>query len=529
MYIDALLEEFNFDPFGSSSLDNFSDVTDMYESGIRFNEEIYQEASGIVKKKGNIFRRLWNFIVKAWNWIVERFNKLIKFISSKVRPKKSTDQILEEIGVKPSQTAPSQSSSVGNEAPEQSVSSNSAVSSASKQSRHSTQSKLKITAPDGTPAELAFKDLNTAFDENGNVTMRVKDVTSKNNAKAPVKATPVANVGWKSAVYVLRCIENPGLFEGYNKAAECVNDVIEYIKSKKDGVKMFDSYIIKKVNELTQNVGQARREITSRDIDREYTFSLGKIREFNDTLNKISDMINKANSNLTDDTLFNIDQFLNLFNSFCLDVDTLQMGVNTLTSALMDVFSVDARYYESIKDPEMLSKFAEKCVDASIPVKYITYNIFVLTTADIKGKGKKEKPVAGQSRAIFYPIPNEKIVYKVAVNKMGLRANANEILLTNAFRKDPEGEAIALITPTTYTSSNNYVIAAERVEDNSIGTADQLAIEHLKNKLLDACNRLNISRDTTGDIHVDNVGRIGNRAVCVDYGSIRATSRPKLS
>ena len=95
----------------------------------------------------------------------------------------------------------------------------------------------------------------------------------------------------------------------------------------------------------------------------------------------------------------------------------------TITSALFNtVYDVDARYAESVSDPETLDNFVAQCISIGMPSKNIFRNIAILATPELRGPAVK----VGQTRAIIFPENMPDVVYKYAINGVGISANEAE-------------------------------------------------------------------------------------------------------
>lgn len=195
-----------------------------------------------------------------------------------------------------------------------------------------------------------------------------------------------------------------------------------------------------------------------------------------------------------------------------------QMGISGIIGSLQSVYQIDRSFNDTIDDVETLSQFVQKCFEAGIPGKYIMWNGYKISSSKLKGSGKngsENSPIWGQSRFVFFPENDKSIVYKIAYNPWGLRANKSESMITNKVNEVGEGNDI--IAKVTGHTANDYIINIERADDQHVPSI--AVISQVKGKLEEFCRNQKLPISLT-DIHLNNVRKVKGNWVAIDYGDV---------
>lgn len=201
----------------------------------------------------------------------------------------------------------------------------------------------------------------------------------------------------------------------------------------------------------------------------------------------------------------------------------IQIGINVITSSMKQVYQIDQCFIETIESIDELDRFVKLCINNNIPPKYVAYNAYLISSKDIRGSAKINKPIMGQSRVVFMNAKNT--VYKIALSNMGIQGNRTELAVFNNMKKINLDHLLAKVLGTTrFNTVNEY----EKVTFNTTtimnmskkqSIAHSLA-EQIKQGLMHANQNYAIS-----DIHYDNIGLRGKQPVVIDYGNITHISQ----
>jgi hypothetical protein len=430
-------------------------------------EYLKEAANGATKK--NIFQKIWEFIKKVFKWIGQKLAQFAKFIKNLfTRKTKPINEICEELGIKGNTSDPNPI--------KVSIPSN-------------PKSKLQM-APDIT---LVLNPILIKIDhDKKTVKFSIDQVMLRiiTNKKSPIKGQSFISDYIKSAMYLM---QNPVLINILIDIANALNQ--KNFKNLGTKINYFNDQADK--NPIKNNV-----EVTLETV----LIVQEKVNEFT----KACEIIDiPEDLRYSKETIEN----LNLLGGFA---SVLQMGINTITGTMSQIYTIDKKYYESINDIESLSKFVEECIKNNIPPKYLAYNSYLVSTRLIKGdgsEGNENEPIWGQSRVVFFPY-KKKIVYKLALSGFGARSNKSEIAISQKF-KDNGGDY--LIAPIISSSKNSIIITAERVLKP---TPSQLVnVPDFVNLLEKFLNKHKIPLDLSVDIKQNpgNVGIRNGKLVAIDY------------
>lgn len=502
MNIEEILESFNLDPI--SNFENEDPYQMFHESSNVFLEEALVEASTGTTKK-NIFQKIWKFIKKIFNWIGKTFAKFLGWLKGLFRRKsKPVDQVLSTIktDIPPKKEPPKEDPAV-------------------KQSTEPKQlPKITVTIPSDPTSEvnlepsvdMIFKDIMVQIDETKNsVTFTRRsinrnvyfddDVTPKPGGRQGkvVGQKAVGRFGISDFDRVLLLIFHP----------ECMDILFELGKMIENNMATKEEFV-KLRKKLNDDMDHYNRISDFEDV----SFTFDQLMNFQKRLNEINNSIQKVD--IPEEGTINMDgnnEILDAVNEVAGQVASLQMGINAITSTIRNAYIADASYYETIDSTKTLSEFVGKCIEAAVPSKYISYNVYLLSTKKLKGKGDKDKPCWGQTRVVFFP-EDKSIVHKVALSGWGIRANRSEISISNKFK----GEGSSLLALAIGSSENAAVIDMERADTDR--SKDRADIMQLKSRLSKFAQDHRIPLDIGLDVHSKNVGFKGNSLVAIDYGNL---------
>lgn len=240
---------------------------------------------------------------------------------------------------------------------------------------------------------------------------------------------------------------------------------------------------------------------------------VSELERFGQTLSKCSELLRKYDESQTP-----MDKYWYTAASRVSSmIAELQYGLNDITRSLKGVYVMSPAHCNTIRDIGMLSKFAAKMIEAGIPSKYIGFNIYMASHGDLKGQGSALNPVWGQSRVTLFPIKNDKVVYKIALNGTGVRSNRIESSSWATIQSSNYSEWFAAVNAVT---KNRCVVEMERVNTDKKGHVHKASIvEEVREKVKSICQELNLPNDLSIDIHVGNIGWKNNHACVIDYGN----------
>jgi len=247
--------------------------------------------------------------------------------------------------------------------------------------------------------------------------------------------------------------------------------------------------------------------------------TMKELTAFQSRVNKLEEMLDftqNGNNNLDDVDSRVIDSLNNLVSI----TEHIQFGLTSLTNAMQNVHLIDLKYMNSIDDRDVLSKFVYECVQNGIPPKYIAYNTWLIANEQIRGSAATYKPVAGQTRCIFFPIDNKKEILKIAISGIGITSNKNEIRFAEFLKRSKEQEMIDISAMITNSYYEDAIVAMERVVDRVGKHPDLLILNEIKQKYADFTKRHPELRLVISDFNDGNVmwSSDKNRWVCIDYG-----------
>lgn len=501
---NLLLESFDLNPLQNSY---YLDPTEIFNEGTDEWHEIYSEAT-TGTTKSNIFQKLWNFIKKALRWLAKKAMSIYKFIKSLFTGKrnlKTADQIMEEISSSGSFSYSSDDITTS----ELNKSSSISLSSLDREiENEANKAKEIISIPKNPRSEMDLPDIQLinkqfilSFDTMKKfIVIDIKGIrdhiwSDKNAGK--IKGQDVAGAALKFHK-VLVMLDYP--------------DVLDKFKNVIDQIGTYDYEKINTAMREYEKLYEKYNVTYNRSDDTKHRYTLDQFMEFNKKINEMANAFDTFNDP-NNDTVYD-SKLIKLLNEISADLSVFQMAMNAITGALSNAFIVDRKYKNSINNIELLSEFVENSIKSGIPPKYIMYNMYIMSTSEIKGDGKKgneDAPIAGQFRAILFP--GNKSVYKVALSGIGIKSNKSECDISDIFKKN-NGDH--LISVTTGHTKNYAIISAEELDTKTTFNAFQLV--DLKDKLDEFCIEHEIPLSISRDIHEKNAGFKNGKLAALDYG-----------
>lgn len=199
---------------------------------------------------------------------------------------------------------------------------------------------------------------------------------------------------------------------------------------------------------------------------------------------------------------------------------SIQMGLNEVSKCFKGVYVIDKAYEGTINDIEVLGKFVDDMISSGIPAKYISFNVYMAASKELKGKGSALHPIWGQTRLVLFPDSMKDVVLKVAIGPAGRISNNSEATYYMRVKKTEYGKYFC---PVKEMTANRCVEKMSRADCDRDGfrrrgseTPSSLA-NQLENIARDAARHIR-GLPVLHDIHEFNIGFIGDQLVCIDYG-----------
>ena len=475
---NIILESFSLDP----TYTLIDDPHIMFQESIIFSNYITEETSN--PNNGNVLQKILNVIKKCMAWIAKQIGNLINWIKKLFSNKtKTVDQLAEELNI-------SKSSSSKDDSP---VDIPKLTSSPPKPDSQP-ENKINI--------DRIVKPLIIKFNNDNSFSITIKESLSKDlHDRAPTKGHPSK---YKvNVLYAIYCMKHPDVIVKWAK-------LFTRIVKKED----VTQYEIKELNDYLDKVDDAMLAFSKSNPNMKITYE--ELSEFQGSVNLMNDLVSVYDKmDFTHLKPFTV-MMLNRIAGMSL---TIQVGMNGISTGLQQIYQIDGIYFGGIESPELLSEFVGKCIESNIPVKYTINNIYNVSGAVLKGsKADPDSPIVGQSRLVLIP-DNKNIVYKVAISGMGIRANKNEIYVSNTYRKIDGSKYIASVLK----SHNAIVNEMEKVEP--ISHADANIQQNMEEDLDKLSRDHNLSFRVT-DINSGGFGKTKTgEIVILDYGFLNRVSR----
>lgn len=215
--------------------------------------------------------------------------------------------------------------------------------------------------------------------------------------------------------------------------------------------------------------------------------------------------------------------YMDVLNEMAWACVELQGGLHAIANGMMGVYEVGPQYFNVVDNPKQLAAFIEEAIKTGMPGKYVVRNVYNICQPNIKGNPKLDEPIMGFGRLTL--IPEGDIIYKVAINRYGIRSNKNDFIVLHAVKSigDPQFEMLFADTITTYGEYTVNVV--EKVHAGK-------KYEPSANKANELAERINLRFRREGvniqiyDIKADAFGQRDGSYVILDYGyTQRITAR----
>lgn len=495
--MDMLLEStLSLDPF--KSLNNFIfeefDPVEFFKCD-GFNDIIMEATDGATKK--NIFSRLINMITKAGVWIKERIKNLVLGIKKLAAGRaKTSNQILKEVGVK----------------------------------KHAVKRDAADPNDPNTPidaAESLYASFIEGFAEDG-IMINIAALVATDVQKAPIKGKEIY-AGGARASQVIGLILDPRPIDEY----------IDLFKrlTKEFGIKNVKAADIDRLNKLCEDFSgrpsvldyaadainqkvRKKYELVRISIDELLQFQI-KVDEMCKLTEEFDNQFKALNVNLGDKgnaAGLIRKHYMDILNNLAWICVNLQGGLHAIANGMQGIYHVDPGYWNSINDPNQLAKFVEECMKTGMPGKYIVNNIYHICDESLKGNPNIEKPIMGFGRLTL--IPKGDIIYKVAINRYGVRSNKNDYRVMDAVKGKPIESMFAF---TTKTYGDYTINVMEKVQAGKENEPTPMEASELGKKI-----NQELEKDGVGfsiyDIKADAFGKKNGKFVILDYGYLQRRS-----
>jgi hypothetical protein len=474
---DLILESFNLDPM--NMLYGSTEFSILVESNNKeFDVAVSNASKGTTKK--NLLQKIWAFIKKILGLISRGVAAIIRFIKSLFKRKtKGVDQIAEELSLPISPLTPK-----------------------------SEEQSSRVELPSNPASEVdvpkdincIFKPLQIKINNDESIGITLSEVNARNfGMRDSGKAPGHEQVRYSDATNAISLMQQPALLD----------ELVNVAKAIKVGL---DSG---KIDEFFNGWTRWDMKFNARGIDSDSKITIKQMEYFQLKFNEIMKEL-EALGDLENHNNLNNNRVIDKLNGFAGFCGRVQMGMNNISGALQQLYVIDAKYRNCIKDVETLSMFVDKCIQSAIPPKYISYNAYLVSNVNLKGdgsEGNENHPRWGQTRVVFFPIDNRTVIHKIALSGYGVRCNRNEYRITDKFKSEGGSDLLALVV--SHTPSFG-IITAERV--NIPGDISSSELEKIRTKVRLFANKKNLPIAIT-DIHSGNVGVKHKNYVITDYGN----------
>ena len=489
---DQIFENaFVLDPFltyNGFDNDDYFDPVDVFKTESGYIDEILTEAEEIKKK--NILQRIWSTIKKAVKWIVDKIIDIVKGIKRAIFGKKKTvNQLLKMIGAK----------------------------------KHEVQfDKLNVTTAEiaVNAANAGYNSFIEGFYEDG-IMINLAGLVSTNPDKTPVKGKDI-NGGGTRANNVIALILNP----------KPLDDYIDFFKRLTGQLKsenLTKEDIIRINKECEEFTGRPSLisyavDAAGNTVNKKYNEIYISIDQFMEFQRKVDDMCKVAEEF---DNIYNAlhvtidadaDKYIKMMNELAWACVNLQGGLHAISNGLQGIYDIDPGYIGSIKSPEMLAAFVTEALKSGMPNKYLVRNIYLVSDEVIKGKPDMDKPIMGFGRLTL--IPEGDIIYKVAINRYGVRSNKNDFAVMNEIKGTSLMDKFA---ETTMTYGDYIINVMEKVKAGSSNEPSEMEASRLGKEINDELQKMGIGFEIY-DIKADAFGKKGDNYVLLDYGYLQRRS-----
>ena len=484
---DIFKYQFYLNPCSILDYYEFAEFDPLKQFKLDESIDIYKETNDVTKK--NIFDKIIDVILKISRWIVDGLSKIVKGIK-KISSKKikTATQIAVELSLLKNEL----SNDINN----------------SKNDMADNLGKIFIDSI-----------------ENDHINLNVTKLVETDIDKSEIKGKKINGAGTRASMVIALMIDPSPLDEYINFFEDLLNEMsIKSITPKEiDKIQ-----IICKNFKSRPSIGKYLADEIFNKVDKKYSnvsISIKNIAEFQikvDTMCKVVEKFdnirNELNLNIGDkgSNANNIEKhYMDILNELSWACVNLQGGLHAIANGMQNIYVINPEYWDTVDDINILAKFVDRCMRYGIPGKYLVYNIYKICKSEIKGSPDIDKPIMGFGRLTL--IPDGDIIYKIAINRYGIRSNKNDFMVMDFVKDKPEIQQYFAITHKTY---GDYIInVMEKVKagskyEPSMNKANELGKEI--NELLTKANAGFIIHD----IKSDAFGQKNGKYVCLDYGYI---------
>lgn len=513
---DKLLEE--FDPV------KLFDVN--YEEA---EIEIMTEASDA--KKGNVLNKLMNIIKKAIKFIGKCIMKVVNGVKKLFgggKNKKTANQIAEAAGI----PASNRDIKIPN-APDLTDDQKEYAKEMSK----SMMASMIAECDDLSMTLLVPGELVAMDPDDQSIQVKGKSI----------------NAAWARAVQVIRLIQDPKPIDTYldffrrvttgstkevgNRELERVYLLCQDFCGRSTAAEYVNDYkakaIPKIINKIRNNVGPitADKEIPGGAVEGVYSKVRISMQSMIDLQKKVDLMgelceeydLYMKDLNLTDNfkgsnkAEFVNKTYMDILNEMAWACVELQGGLHAIANGLTGLWECGMQYWDTVDNPKLLAAFVEEAITTGMPGKYVVRNIYRICKENVKGNPKLDNPIMGFGRLTL--IPEGDIIYKVAINRYGIRSNKNDFIVLDAVRKinDPKLSNMFADTVTKY--GNYSVNVVEKVKAGSDYEPSTLKCSQLAGFINGRFRKAKVKLEIM-DIKPDAFGQRDGHYVILDYGYI---------
>ena len=488
--VDQIFENvFTLDPllrYNGIDNDDYFDPAEVFKTESGYMDDLLTEADEAKKK--NILQKIWATIKKAVKWIGSKIIQIVKGIKRAIFGKKKTaNQILKMMNVE----------------------------------KH----EVKYDAADPNDpntainaAKAGYASFIEGFYEDG-IMINLAGLVSKNPENVSVKGKDI-NGGGTRATEVISLILNPRPLDEYieffkNLTGEMQSDNLTE-KDLKKIYKRCEEFagrpsIISYAADATGNVVNKKYNEVYISIDQFMNFQkkvdemcrVGE--EFDNIYNNLRIKYNETDANSEA-------KYMKMMNELAWACVNLQGGLHAISNGLEGIYDIDPGYIGAIKTPEMLAEFVSESLKSGMPNKYLVRNIYLVSDKSIKGNPNMDKPIMGFGRLTL--IPEGDIIYKVAINRYGIRSNKNDFAVMREIKGTPLMDKFA---ETTHTIGDYIINVMEKVKAGSANEPSVTEASRLGKEINEELQKMGIGFEIH-DIKSDAFGKKGDNYVLLDYG-----------
>lgn len=491
--MDIVLEStLSLHPF--SSLNNITEEFDPYEYfKVDDYSDIITEASDGATKK-NIFVKLLNLIKKAGAWIKQRIMNMVSGVKKLIAGKaKTSDQILREMGV--------QKHAVKRDAADPN----------------------DPNTPDDAAASL-YASFIEGFAEDG-ILINVGALVAADVNQAPIKGKEIY-AGGARASQVISLILDPRPIDEYIELFKKLTNEFSLKNVKAEDIDRLNNMCAEfsgrpsafdyAADAIKQRV-RKKYELVRVSIDDLLKFQM-KVDEMCKITEEFDNQFQALNLNIGDkgkEAASIRKHYMDILNRLAWVCVNLQGGLHAIANGMQGIYHVDPGYWNAINDPNQLAKFVEECMKTGMPGKYIVNNIYHVCDEILKGNPDIEHPIMGFGRLTL--IPKGDIIYKVAINRYGVRSNKNDYRVMDAVRGKPIADMFA-VTSRTY---GEYTInVMEKVQAGKANEPSAMEASDMGKRINEELRQEGIGF-TIYDIKPDAFGKKNGKYVLLDYGYLQ--------